>query len=211
MMQPTKGDWHRPKRSARYLKCRPRLVKKFVWQKAVSVSSIYTDADWAGDKESRKSTSGGCIMMGKHLIKGWAKTQTLIALSSGESELYATLRAASEGLGMQSVAQDLGIELQGEVWGDASAALGIVKRRGLGKTRHIDTGYLWIQQTAAEKRLKFGKVLGRDNPADLYTKYLDWESIRRRSERVSADFTDGRAQTALELHETNAFWDVEIQ
>ena len=34
---------------------------------------------------------------------------------------------------------------------------------------------------AADKRLKFGKLLGRENPADLYTKYLDWEAIRRRS------------------------------
>ena len=120
-------------------------------------------------------------MIGSHLLKGWSKTQTLIALSSGESELYATLKAASEGLGIISVAKDLGWKLDGEVWGDASAALGIIKRRGLGKTRHIDTGSLWIQQTAAENRLKFGKVLGRDNPADLYTKYLDWNTIRRHS------------------------------
>ena len=109
-------------------------------------------------------------MIGKHWLKGRAKTQTLVALSSGESELYATLRAASEGLGAQSISKDLGIDLRGEVWGDASAALGIIKRRGLGKTRHIDTGFLWMQQSAAENRLKFGKVLGRDNPAELYTK-----------------------------------------
>ena len=112
-------------------------------------------------------------------------------MSSGESELYAALRAASEGLGTQSIAKDLGIELRGEVWGDVSAAIGIIKGRGLGKTRHIDTGYLGIQQTAAENRLKFGKVLGRDNPADLYTKYLDWDTIRRHSEYLSLDFADG--------------------
>merc|ERR1711884_964058 len=87
---------------------------------------------------------------------------------------------------------------------------GIIKRRGLGKTRHIDTGYLWIQQTAAEKRLKFGKVLGRDNPADMYTKYLDWDTIRRHSERVSADFVDGRASTAPELHTLRALWESEL-
>ena len=96
-------------------------------------------------------------MIGSHPLKGWAKTQSLIALSSGESELYATLRAASGGLGVQSIASDLGITLRGEVWGDASAALGIIKRKGLGKTRHIDMGFPWIQQTAAEKRPKFGE------------------------------------------------------
>ena len=133
-------------------------------------------------------------MIGSHLLKGWAKTQTLVALSSGESGLYATLRAASEGLGLLAVAKDLGITLRGEVWGDASAALGIIKRRGLGKTRHIDTGFLWIQQTAAERRLQFGKALGRDNPADLYTKYLDWETIQRHSDKISIEYTEGRAR-----------------
>ena len=102
-------------------------------------------------------------MIGSHLLKVWAKTQSLIALSSGESELYATLGAASEGLGLIAIAKDLGITMRGEVWGDASAALGIIKRRGLGTTRHIDTGFLWIQQTAAERRFQFGKVLGRPN------------------------------------------------
>ena len=170
MSSPTTGDWERLRRLARYLKGKPRVVKWFDRQRTTGVLNIYTDADWAGDKVSRKSTLGGCIMIGKHLLKGWAETRTLVALSSGESELYATLRAASEGLGVQSVTKGLGINLRGEVWGDASAAQGIIKRRGLGKTRRIDTGFLWIQQIAAENRLKFGKVLGRDTPADFLHK-----------------------------------------
>ena len=73
-------------------------------------------------------------MAEKHISKGWAKLLTLVALNGGESEWYATLRAASEGVGAQPIAKDLGIELRGEVWGDAPAALGIIKRKGLGKT-----------------------------------------------------------------------------
>ena len=60
----------------------------------------YSDADWAGCKATRKSTIGGCIMVGNHNVKGWSKTQTLVALSSGESELYAILKAAAETLGI---------------------------------------------------------------------------------------------------------------
>ena len=69
--------------------------------------------------------------------------------------------------------KDLGYTLQGEIWGDASAALGIINRHGLGKTRHIDTSFLWVQEMAATQRLKYAKVLGKDNPAELFTKYLD--------------------------------------
>ena len=110
------------------------------------------------------------MKIGMHCIKGWSKTQSLIALSSGESEFYASLKAAAETLGLIAVLKDLGWHLNGEVWGDANAALGIIQRTGLGKTRHIDTGLLWIQQVVAQKRLQFGKVLGTNYPADLFTK-----------------------------------------
>ena len=73
MSSPKLGDWERLERLARYLKGRPRVVKKFRWQSCTDVLTIFTDADWVGDKVSRKSTSGGCIMVGKHMIKGWSK------------------------------------------------------------------------------------------------------------------------------------------
>ena len=130
----------------------------------------YSDADWAGCKATRKSTTGGCVMVGEHAIKGWSRTQSLVALSSAESELYATLKASAEALGLIAMMRDLGYLLSGEVWGDASAALGIIHRHGLGKTRHIDISLLWVQETAANKRLQYRKVLGRDNPADFFTK-----------------------------------------
>ena len=138
--------------------------------------------------------------MGKHMLKGWSKTQFLVALSSGESELYAPFKAAAEALGMMSMLKDLGWRVIGEVWGDASAALGIIHRRGLGKTRHIDTGLLWIQQTAAERQVKFGKVLGKHNPADLYAKHLDVATIDRHTATLACEFTEGRAKEAPKLH-----------
>lgn len=177
--KPTNVDWCRLKRLARYLKGKPRSVMQFKWQPCIDRLCVFTDADWVGDKESRKSTTGECIMIGKPLLKGWSQTQSLIALSSGVSELYATPKVASEGLGMLSIAEDLGIHLECEVWVDAFVALGIINRHRLGNTRHIDTGLLWVQEVAAEKRLKFGRLLGRDDPADLCTKHLDWEKIAR--------------------------------
>ena len=98
-------------------------------------------------------------------------------MSSGKSELYATLKAAAETLGFRSMLKDLNWKVAGQVYGDASAALGIINRTGLGKTRHIDTSLPCIQQTAAERHLKFSKVLGKNNPADLYTKYIDVNTI----------------------------------
>ena len=206
MSKPTTGDWAKLKRLGRYLVGRPRLQTTYPWQHATSEMVAYTDADWAGDKVNRKSTSGGCVMMGAHVLKCWSKTQSLIALSSGESELYATLRTAAETLGMISMAKDLGINLQGKVWGDASAALGIIHRKGLGRTRHIDAGYLWIQQVAAERRLQFSKVMGRDNPADLFTKYLDQRTMDKHVEKLRGRYVDGRPSSAPELHNVCVSW-----
>ena len=87
--------------------------------------------------------------------------------------MYATLRTAAETLGLMAMARDLGIQFRGKIWGDASAASGMIYRKSPGRTRHIDVGNLWIQQVAAERRLEFGKVLGRENPADLFIKYFD--------------------------------------
>ena len=132
--------------------------------------------------------------------KGLGKTQSLAAFSSGESELYATLKAAAETLGMISMMKDLGWDVTGEVWGDASAALGIINRRGLGKTRHIDTGLLWSQQSAAERQLKFSKALGTNNPADLHTKHLDANTIEKHTKAMAYEFIEGRAKEAPKLH-----------
>eukprot|EP00973_Karenia_brevis_P029566 4078474-Karenia_brevis.AAC.1 len=57
---------------------------------------------------TRKSTSGGTTQIGKHFIKAWASTQSIIALSSGEAEFYALTKAASQTLGVMTMARGMG-------------------------------------------------------------------------------------------------------
>ena len=200
MATPTKGDLQRLKRLARYIKGKPRLLLTYRWHARQDTITTHSDADWAGCRETRKSATGGCIKIGDHCVKGWIKTQALIALSSGESEFYAALKAAAETLGMISMLPDFGWKLHGEVWGDADAALGIINRNGPGKTRHLDIGLLWIQQVSAEQRLKFGKVLGANNPADLFTKYLDEKTSLHHVHKLGFQATEGRPEDAPNLH-----------
>ena len=178
----------------------------YTWQDVQSVAVVYTDADWAGDKDARKFTTGGCIVIGRHLIKGWAKTQSLIALSSAESELYATLKASAETLGIIAMARGLGCNLKGQILGDASVALGIIHRPGLGKARHIDISYLSVQEVAAQRRLLFSKVLGKENPADLYTKYLDAQTSDKHVTKLGCRYTAGRSSVAPQLHSLSKSW-----
>ena len=100
MSAPTLTSLRKMKRLARYLKFRPRLVWKYPWQAKVNLLDIYADANWAGCLVTRKSTSGGCIMLGSHCLKTWSKTQATIAKSLAESELFGVVRASCEWLGL---------------------------------------------------------------------------------------------------------------
>ena len=111
-----------------------------------------------------------------------------MALSSAEAELYGLVRASAETRGLIPTYKDLGTHMSGLVLGDASVALAIVARRGLGKSRHLDTNYLWIQEKAAKGDLNFKKVAGVDNGADLFTKTLSWNEIQSHIHNLSSQF-----------------------
>ena len=200
MSRPTERDWRLLKRLARYLLGKPRAVVMYHWQEPISMLDVYTDSDWAGCKTSCRSTSGGVIQLGWHFIKGWSSTQTVLAMSSAEAELYALVKGASQTLGLISLARDLGQRVDGTVHSDASAALGIVNRDGLGKLRHINVQYLWIQNRANLGDVKVQKIPGVDNPADLFTKNLPALDIEKFCEALSLERTETRADTAPALH-----------
>ena len=103
---------------------KPRQVIRYDHQEPMSEVDVHSGANWAGWKVTRRSTSGGVVMRGRHLIKCWSKSQNVISLSSAESEFHATVKAAVEGLGMRSMAQSFGDEFKVRMHADASAALG---------------------------------------------------------------------------------------
>ncbi len=94
MANPTVGDWRALKRLCSFLKGNPRLVQTFVRQQLPSMLTVYTDADFAGDEGTRKSTTGMANVLGAHSLFVVRKTQSVIALWSGESEFYALGSAA---------------------------------------------------------------------------------------------------------------------
>ena len=171
MATPTEQGLVALKRLGRYLEHQPRVVYKYAWQKADRIE-CYSDTDWAGCIRTRKSTSGGCVMIGSHLIKSWSSTQAPISLSSGEAEFYGVVRAASIALGYAAMMEDLGNPLPVRIWTDSSATIGICSRRGLGRLRHVDTQCLWVQQRVRDLDFELRKVRGEANPADLFTKHL---------------------------------------
>ena len=89
----------------------PRVVSHFKYGERSDVLIVEGDSDHAGCVRTRKSTSGGVIRWGTHVLKWWSKTQPTLALSSGEAELAAIVRSTSEGLGMQAMMEEFGLKV----------------------------------------------------------------------------------------------------
>ena len=129
---------------------------------------------------------------GSHILKWWSKTQPTIALSSGEAELAAMVRSTSEGMGMISIMKEFNIETKLRVKGDAVAAIGIVRRQGLGRIRHLAVADLWVQQRAKAKEVAYTKVEGAQNTSDMLTKAVDRETQERHLQNLGMEFREGR-------------------
>jgi hypothetical protein len=139
------------------------------------------------------------VCIGDHTIKTYSKQQKVVALSSAEAELYAMVLATAETMAVQAYSEDLGLKMGGELYTDSSAALGIAKRAGIGKVRHLRTQGLWVQEVRVSGRIAYKKVLGEKNPSDLLTKYMTADLSKRHLDAIAAAFVDGRAESAPEI------------
>ena len=80
---------------------------------------------------------------------------------------------------------------------DASAGIGIAQRRGAGRIRHIATPTLWLQKAVYDGKVRVSKVPGKDNPADLGTKYLGRKEIDKIWKQCGFYLATGASKIAL--------------
>ena len=111
------------------------------------------------------------------------------------------IKTSSETVGIISILKDWNMFYKADIMADASAALGIIGRTGLGKLRHIDTSYLWLQQESIKKKLIMGKVKGTENPADMNTKGLSGDEITKYVKMIGMGYKEGRSELAPEVHQ----------
>ncbi len=161
---------------ARYVVKYPSEVWLFKYQEMPKVLRIYTDSDWAGNSETRKSVSCAVERYGSHMLECTVGKQSVVALSSAEAEFYAIVRGTA--MGMQSLqivdamakVFDRTAEVSLRISSDSSAARAICNRIGSGKVRHLSIKELWIQEEVRQKRLALDSVDTSMNWADVGTK-----------------------------------------
>ena len=167
MAKPRVAHMELLKRLARYLIAQPDLSLIYWQQRAPAHVTVCVDSDFAGDKICRKSTTGMAMYLGRHLIKATSNLQSVLGLNVSESEYYALVHGACHGLGVQANFLDLGVHL------GLIVAKAFASRQGLGKQRHVQTRFLWLQQAVAASRVVIRKISTTKNTSDILTKAVD--------------------------------------
>jgi hypothetical protein len=175
---PTEQSWKELKRTFRYLlghKELPYHVDNEVIPKTIDV---YTDSDWASCHKTRKSTSGGTVLLSGTPITCWSRTQPTISLSSAEAELSACVTAVAEGLYIQKILAHLGVSSKLVLFCDSSAAINHLKRLGVGRMKHLQIKSAYLQMLVKDRTVSLRKILGTENIADIFTKPLGSRTLK---------------------------------
>ena len=142
---PTKEHWTAVKHILRYLKAMPNYGLSYSINDDINGALIgYSDADWAGDVNNRKSTSGYLFMISGAAISWKSRKQTCVALSTTKSEYVALAGAKQEATSIRRLLEDIH-NCQTEptiIREDNQSAICIAQNPQYhGKTKYVDIMY----------------------------------------------------------------------
>ena len=149
----------------------------------------YSDADWAGDMNDRKSTSGYLFMMSGAAVSWKSREQTCVALSTAEAEYIALASATQEATWMRQLLEDLqNRQIEPTViHEDNQSAICIAENPQYhGKTKHIDIKHHFVRENVLDNTTKLKYCPKRDMIADTLTKGLTYDKYSRLRELSAA-------------------------
>jgi hypothetical protein len=145
----------------------------------------YADADFAGDLDTRRSTSGGLFLINKGAVYWKSKLQPCVVLSTMEAEYLACGEAAKEALWLMKLLPDLGVSVGTlTVFNDNNAAITMLNNPFVGgegeRAKHIDIKFHFVRELIHDSKvLEFQHIATRDMAADCLTKPVTAEILRR--------------------------------
>lgn len=181
--------WKALKRVLRYIKGSLDLKLTYNAHEHRPVLIGYTDADWAGDKEDRKSTSGYLMQVFGCTVSWSSSKQQCVSLSTTESEYIALGRGVSEGCWIRILLQEIGIGcLKVIIMVDNQSAICIAKNpEKHSRVKHIDIKYHFVRNKVCDKVLELKYIPTDEQLADLCTKGLSKFVFERLRNKVICD------------------------
>lgn len=171
---PKQSDWVNVKRILRYLKGTSSLGIEYSKGRATGLE-VYSDADYAGCTDTRKSRTGIVSFYNNKPISWFSKKQTSVALSTTEAEFMAASEAAKEAIWLKRLYEDMcGHEKSPQILTDNQSCVQYVKNQNFHmRTKHIDVRYKFIKEKYSEGQIKLKYVPAEEQRADILTKPLE--------------------------------------
>ena len=149
---------------------------------------VYCDADWAGDVDDRRSTSGCVLMLFGCPVVWLSKKQTTVALSTAEAEYMALSLAVSEAKWLKQFVSELGfvVDVPIPIHTDNQAALAIASSNAIAhsRTKHIDIRHHYVREAVDEGWIRIEWVDTKNQVADVFTKALPKQTFKQLTEHI---------------------------
>ncbi|XP_055623253.1 uncharacterized protein LOC129766690 [Toxorhynchites rutilus septentrionalis] len=169
---PGRQHWEAVKRIMRYL--RGTCDEKLMYLKSGdSQLTGYTDADWGGDTDTRKSTTGYVFKKMGGAISWNVKRQSCVALSSCEAEFIALSRTTQEAFWWQQLLRQIDGEQTIAIFCDNQSAICMTRNDGCNpRTKHVSIRYQFVKDVVEKGDIKLHYIPTHEHPADGFTKAL---------------------------------------
>jgi hypothetical protein len=162
------------KRIMRYLKYSPNIG---LWYpKGTQFELVgFSDSNYAGCKVDRKSTSGGCQLLGRSLVSWSSKKQNSVAFSTAEAEYISVGSCCAQLLWMKQTLLDYGVKFKEiPLLCNNESAIKIANNPVQhSRTKHIDIRHHFLRDHVSKGDIKIDGVSTDDQLADIFTKPLD--------------------------------------
>ncbi|SPC64033.1 related to retrotransposon protein [Ustilago sp. UG-2017b] len=182
MTQPSKEHYNAAQKVLQYLDGTQDVHLRYGGDKEQDILMAHSDANWASDATAqRRSSSGSAVFVHGNLVAWKSVLQHCTALSVVEAEFVAATEAAREVLFFRHLFKAIGIDVgTPTIFSDNTGTIQVSKDPAQHwKLKHIDTKYHFIRDNVQDGKVKIKYIGTEDNLADIFTKPVGKEVLRR--------------------------------